>query len=63
MRPALRELLLASDHLYVQTSEAYPISLSAGGDRSQSGFERTGEPVFKAEFSQAPFEGSPAVSQ
>jgi hypothetical protein len=44
--------------LRVETSEAYAITLTTGGDRWQSGSERTGEPVVVAEFDLAPFRGS-----
>ncbi|CAA9480368.1 MAG: hypothetical protein AVDCRST_MAG05-1240 [uncultured Rubrobacteraceae bacterium] len=40
------------------TSGAYAISLTTGGDRWQSGAERTGEPIAEDEFDLAPFRGS-----
>jgi hypothetical protein len=46
------------ERLRVETSEAYAISLTTGGDRWQSGSERTGESVVEAEFDLAPFRGS-----
>jgi hypothetical protein len=59
--PQLRELLVEGDRLRVETSEAYAISLTGGGDRWQSGKERhgaPGAPVMEAEFDLAPFRGS-----
>ena len=56
--PSLRELIVDDERLRVETSEAYAISLTTGGDRWQSGSERTGEPVVEAEFDLAPFRGS-----
>jgi hypothetical protein len=59
--PSFRELLLDGERLLVETSEAYAISLTGGGDRWQSGQERTsedGEPITKADFDLAPFRGS-----
>lgn len=59
--PALRKLLVDGDRLRVQTSEAYAISLTGGGDRWQSGQERhsvDGGPIVEAEFDLAPFRGS-----
>jgi hypothetical protein len=56
--PEIRELIVDEDRLRVRTSEAYAISLTTGGDRWQSGSERTGEPVAEAEFDLAPFRGS-----
>ncbi|GAA5063985.1 CehA/McbA family metallohydrolase [Haladaptatus pallidirubidus] len=56
--PALRELVVDGDKLFVETSEAYAISLTTSGDRWQSGAERTGEPVVEAEFDLTPFRGS-----
>jgi len=41
--PSLRELIVEDKRLRVETSEAYAISLITGGDRWQSGSERTGE--------------------
>jgi hypothetical protein len=56
--PSLRELIVDDERLRVETSEAYAISLTTGGDRWQSGSERTGESVVEAEFDLAPFRGS-----
>ncbi|MDQ4002032.1 MAG: phosphotransferase, partial [Actinomycetota bacterium] len=56
--PSLRELIVDDERLRVATSEAYAISLTTGGDRWQSGSERTGEAVVEAEFDLAPFRGS-----
>jgi len=59
--PALRELLADGDRLHVETSEAYAIALTTGGDRWQSGEGRTGEggePIAEAEFDLGPFRGS-----
>jgi hypothetical protein len=59
--PALRELLVDGDRLHVETSDAYAISLTGGGDRWQSAAERTseeGESISEAEFDLAPFGGS-----
>jgi hypothetical protein len=59
--PELRELLVDGDRLRVETSEVYAISLTGGGDRWQSGQERTstdGEPVIEAGFDLTPFRGS-----
>jgi hypothetical protein len=60
--PSLRELILDGERLRVETSEAYAISLTGGGDRWQSAQERTssggGEPLLGAEFDLAPFRGS-----
>jgi hypothetical protein len=59
--PELRELTVDGGRLRVETSEAYAISLSGGGDRWQSGPERhgeVGEPITEAEFDLAPFRGS-----
>jgi hypothetical protein len=56
--PSLRELIVDGERLRVETSEAYAISLTTGGDRWQSAEERTGEPVVEAEFDLAPFRGS-----
>ena len=53
--------LLDGERLRVETSEAYAISLTGGGDRWQSGQERTsdnGEPITRADFDLAPFRGS-----
>jgi hypothetical protein len=49
------------ERLRVETSEAYAISLTGGGDRWQSGQERhsaDGEPITEAEFDLTPFRGS-----
>ena len=56
--PELRELIMDDERLRVETSEAYAISLTTGGDRWQSRFEHTGEPIVDAEFDLAPFRGS-----
>jgi hypothetical protein len=56
--PSLKEMIVDDERLRVETSEAYAISLTCGGDRWQSGSERTGEPVVEAEFDLAPFRGS-----
>jgi hypothetical protein len=59
--PQLNELLVEGDRLRVETSEAYAISLTTGGDRWQSGKERHGEigaPITEAEFDLTPFRGS-----
>jgi hypothetical protein len=56
--PSLRELVVDGARLHVETGEAYAISLTGGGDRWQSGSERTGEPLVEAEFDLAPFRGS-----
>jgi hypothetical protein len=56
--PSLKEMVVDDGRLRVQTSEAYAISLTTGGDRWQSAEERTGEPVIEAEFDLAPFRGS-----
>ena len=59
--PSFRELLVDGGRLRVQTSGAYAISLTGGGDRWQSGQERhgaDGEPIFEAEFDLTPFRGS-----
>jgi hypothetical protein len=59
--PSIRELLLNGGTLHVETSEAYAISLTGGGDRWQSGQERhsaDGEPITEAEFDLTPFRGS-----
>jgi hypothetical protein len=59
--PNLRELLVDGNRLYVETSDAYAIALTGGGDRWQSGSHRTGEgggPIAEAEFDLAPFRGS-----
>ena len=59
--PELQELLVDGDRLRVQTSDAYAISLTTGGDRWLCGSERHGEdvaPITEAEFDLAPFRGS-----
>src|SRR5215210_6165753 len=59
--PSLHELLVDGDLLRVETSEAYAISLTGGGDRWQSAEERTstnGEPITGAGFDLTPFRGS-----
>jgi hypothetical protein len=56
--PSLKEMIVDDGRLRVQTSEAYAISLTTGGDRWQSAEERTGEPVVEAEFDLVPFRGS-----
>jgi hypothetical protein len=56
--PTLREMLVDGDGLRVASSEAYAITLTGGGDRWQSGQERTGEPITEAEFDLALFRGS-----
>jgi hypothetical protein len=60
-RPALRELLVDGDRLYVETSEVYAITLTGSGDRWLSAQERTsegGEPINEADFDLTPFRGS-----
>ncbi len=59
--PALRELRVEGDKLHVETGEAYAISLTTGGDRWQSGEERTnrdGTSLSEATFDLTPFRGS-----
>ena len=59
--PKLRGLIADGGRLRVETSEAYAISLTVGGDRWQIGSERHGEvgtPIKEAEFDLAPFRGS-----
>lgn len=59
--PELRELLVYGENLYVETSDAYAIALTGGGDRWQSAKERTskdGGPVAEADFDLSPFRGS-----
>jgi hypothetical protein len=59
--PELLELIVGGARLDVETSEAYAISLTGGGDRWQSGSERHGEvgtPIMEAEFDLSPFRGS-----
>lgn len=59
--PELRGLLVEGDCLRVETSDAYAISLTGGGDRWLSGSERHGEvgtPIAEAEFDLAPFRNS-----
>jgi hypothetical protein len=52
------QLIVDDERLRVETSEAYAISLTTGGDQWQSESERTGQPVVEAEFDLAPFRGS-----
>lgn len=59
--PSFHGLLVDGERLRVETSEAYAISLTGGGDRWQSGQERhstDGEPIVEAEFDLAPFRDS-----
>lgn len=59
--PSLRELLVDGDRLRVETSDAYAISLTGGGDRWQSAEERNstdGEPITGAVFDLTPFRSS-----
>jgi hypothetical protein len=59
--PSLRELLVDGDCLCVETSDAYAITLTGGGDRWLSAAERTseeGESIVKADFDLTPFHGS-----
>jgi hypothetical protein len=59
--PSFRELLLDGERLRVETSEAYAITLTGGGDRWQSGQERTserGEHIARADFDLVPFHRS-----
>lgn len=59
--PSFRELLLDGERLRVETSEAYAITLTGGGDRWQRSQERTserGEHIVRADFDLAPFHGS-----
>ncbi len=59
--PALRELLVEGDRLYVQTSEAYAITLTGSGERWMSGTDRmspSGAPLVEADFDLSPFRGS-----
>jgi hypothetical protein len=59
--PSLRGLLVDGDRLCVQTSDAYAITLTGGGDRWLSGVARTsksGEPIVEADFDLSPFRGS-----
>ncbi len=59
--PSLRELLVEGDHLWVETSDAYAITLTGGGDRWLSAAERMsegGEPIAEADFDLSPFRGS-----
>jgi hypothetical protein len=54
-------LLKDGDHLYVQTSEAYAITLTGSGDRWLSGTDCTsqrGAPISEADFDLSPFRGS-----
>ena len=58
---SFRELLVDGERLRVETSDAYAITLTGGGDRWQSASERTsegGEPIAEAEFDLTPFRGS-----
>lgn len=59
--PALRQLWLDSDHLQVQTSDVYAITVSGGGDRWLSTTWHMGElggPIAEAEFDLTAFRGS-----
>ena len=59
--PALREMIQDGERLRVETSDAYTISLTGGGDRWQSVSECHGEggtPITEAEFDLTPFRGS-----
>jgi hypothetical protein len=59
--PALREMILDGSRLHVQTSEAYAISLTGGGDQWQSGEVRHGDVgtlITEAEFDLTPFRSS-----
>ncbi len=59
--PSFRELRVDGDHLYVETSDVYAITLTGGGDRWLSGVEHTsegGEPIAEAGFDLTPFHGS-----
>jgi len=58
--PAFYELQVDDERLHVQTSEAYAISLTTGGDRWQGGEERHGQDttISEADFDLAPFRGS-----
>jgi hypothetical protein len=59
--PALHELLVDGDYLYVQTSEAYAITLTGSSDRWLSGTDRTsqsGASISEADFDLSPFRGS-----
>ncbi len=59
--PAFRELLVDDERLRVETSEAYAISLTTGGDRWQSGQEHTsrdGGRISGADFDLTPFRGT-----
>jgi hypothetical protein len=59
--PSFRELLLDGERLRVETSDAYGITLTGGGDRWQSAEERRsgrGEPIAEADFDLTPFRGS-----
>jgi hypothetical protein len=63
--PLFRELLLDGEWLRVETSEAYAISLTGGGDRWQSGQECTsedGEPITKGDLDLTSFRGSYCAS-
>jgi len=59
--PSLRELHVDGDRLYVETSDAYAITLTGSGDRWLSGAQRTSEgdePIAQADFDLSPFRGS-----
>jgi hypothetical protein len=59
--PALRELLVEGDRLWVETSDAYAITLSGSGDRWLSGAMHTGKDgaaLVATEFDLTPFRGS-----
>jgi hypothetical protein len=59
--PALRQLQLDGDRLYVEASPVYAITLSGGGDRWLNSAMRhrdDGQPIVEAEFDLAPFRGS-----
>jgi predicted metal-dependent phosphoesterase TrpH len=59
--PALRELLVDDDRLRVETSDAYAITLTGGGDRWLNATQHTsedGEPIAEADFDLSPFRGS-----
>ena len=52
---------MEGDRLYVQTSEAYAITLTGIGERWMSETDRTsqsGAPLFEADFDLSPFRGS-----
>jgi histidinol phosphatase-like PHP family hydrolase len=59
--PSLRELQLDGNSLYVETSDAYSITLTGTGDRwldASSRFAEGDEPILEAHFDVAPFLGS-----